>query len=214
MANATIAVEGLEAKAFVLLPPQDSAWYSWFFEERYAQASGGATSAASSVDILAAQGVLIATGAALIALDGQQSTGSLGEPSASGQGVAGIDGLESQTEFGEVTASESVDSTATVTGLTLNATAGTVKAETVSPETIVGGSWHKRYPASIQKSAVAKIAGLGSIIEAGSVRAMGVVQISVVANLQPLQAVTELTPTQANGVLDLSDDEILLLLAA
>ena len=258
MANATIAVEGLEARAFLLLPPPEAAWFSWFFDERVAIAGGGATTALSSGDLLADLGVLGATGNALfvlngqttqsafgslqtaananqqifgvealtsfepinatgvafVALTGQQSEGSLTEPVALGDGLTQVAGLEAQTKLGEVQAGSSINATTTVAGLTLNAQLGQVTAQTVSPETIVGGSWHKRYPTSIEKSAVAKISGLASIIEAGNIRALGEIQVSAVANLQPLRVVTELQPTQANGVLGLSDEEILVLLAA
>lgn len=214
MANATIAVEGLEARAFLLLPPPESAWFSWFFDDRVAIAGGGGTSALSSVDLLADLGVLSATGVALVSLTGQQSAGSLNEPVANGTALLVVSGLEAHTELGEVQAAIGVNAQVSIAGLSLGSQLGQVTAQTVSPETIVGGSWHKRYPTSIEKSAVATIGGLASIIEAGSIRALGAIQVSGVANLQALRVVTELHSTQATGVLGLSDEEILLLLAA
>ena len=212
--NATIAITGIELTASNLSLPESSAWFDWYYE-RDLQATGTAVQLVDGVEAGADEGAVVVSGTALHLVSGQEANLVIGEVNASGAGLTQVDGLEAQTSIGEVsaTAVTPVDATTVIEGITLNSALSSISANAVSAEILrlsgnpIGTSFQVI-------DGFAKTKAIEAKITIGKVNAFGLIVINGGAVLQSVSAVAQVPNLQANGVLGISEEELVLFLMA
>jgi len=190
--NATIAITGIELTASNLGLPESSAWFDWYYE-RDLQATGTAVQLVDGIEAEADEGAVVVSGTALHLVSGQEANLVIGEVSA--------------------TAVTPVDATTVIEGITLNSALSSISANAVSAEILrlsgnpIGTSFQVI-------DGFAKTKAIEAKITIGKVNAFGLIIINGGAVLQSVSAVAQVPNLQANGVLDISEEELVLFLMA
>lgn len=126
-----------------------------------------------------------------------------------------ISGNEATTEIGEVTANTIVivNASTEIDGIEASASIGDISAISESPETWSGGQI-KRYPSNQFVSATAKVESLTSKAEIGKVKPNATTIINATISLDNVVSFVQASDINASGTLEISDEELILLLAA
>jgi len=132
-----------------------------------------------------------------------------------GAGLTQVDGLEAQTSSGEVsaTAVTPVNATTVIEGVTLNSALSSISANAVSAE-ILRLSGNPIGASSQVINGFAKTKAIEAKIRLGKVNAFGLIVVNGGAVLQSVSAVAQVPALHANGVLDISEEELVLFLMA
>ena len=127
-----------------------------------------------------------------------------------------IDSIELISAFGEVSAfaNEPISVEVSINGISLQVSAANVVATAVSDEIIQLSGNPKRYAANEFKYAKVEIAGISTKISTGAVKAIGSLSISAKANVQSVGIKSQVPTICAEGIMWITDDELMTLLAA
>ena len=127
-----------------------------------------------------------------------------------------IDSIELISAFGEVSAfaDEPISAEVSINGISLQVSAANVVATAASDEVIQLSGNPKRYAANEFKYAKVKIDGISTKISTGAVKAIGSISISARANIQSVGIKSEVPTIYAEGVKWITEDELVLMMAA
>jgi len=211
--NATVSLTGIQLSASNLPLPDVSSWFAWYYE-RYLDFAAGAS--VESGDIVATTDTqeISATGEAQSLITGVSVDSEASEVNGLGSAETLVDGVQIESEAAEVTASESLNASVTLIGLELLASAASVTVSVLSPEIIKVSGGGGQYIKPQYTDAIAKITGISTKIVSGNVKAFGVVSISASANASGIGINSSVPAISAEGILSISDEELMLLLAA
>ena len=237
----TVAITGLSAKSnFGSLRIFSSDWYAFYFEQQnildsFGDANNSITGIALSsetepITVLAdathqETGLSVNTSISdisvltdsLIELTGLGSIIDYGTLVVTGTtdvsviigGISLVSELENVTAF----AINPVDAEISVTGLGAISSIGSVTANIENPQTFAGGQI-KRYPANAFKNSVVKILGITANSSQNAVIAVGSSTINATIMLDNVVSFTQIANINADGVLSINDEELILLMAA
>ena len=212
--NATVTLTGIQITATNLGLPESADWYAWY-EERDLQASGGAVKSVEGEQEESSQGALVLSGNALQLVSGQESQSDIGGVQANGDSQTQLQGATAEFSIGTVQTSviTPVSVSVSITGIALNVTLGNVIASEVSAEILrlsgnpIGYSFEST-------NAITKIATIEAKITASKIVALGTIIQNSTVSLQSVGAVMQSPTLEANGVLDISEEELVLFLMA
>lgn len=127
-----------------------------------------------------------------------------------------VNGIELISSFGEVSAfaDQPISAEVSINGISLQISAANVVATAVSDEIIQLSGNPKRYVANEFKYAKVTIAGISTKISTGAVKAIGSISISARANVQSVGIKSEVPIIYADGVKWITEDELVLMMAA
>ena len=150
-----------------------------------------------------------------IAINGNELDALFDAVSVTADSVSFVSGNQATAESGEVTASTiiRINATAGTTGISANASFGNVSAISESPETWSSGQV-MRYPANQFVSATAKTGFVTAKSEIGEVQTDATTIINTTISLNNVVSFTQASDINASGTLEISDEELILLLAA
>jgi hypothetical protein len=213
--NATITLTGIQVTASNLPLPDASTWFDWYYERNLDFAASANTECSAIVTTSEAESIT-GTGDAFLDLIGNELNSAIAEIDALGDSNQALSGQELALELGEVsaTAVTPVDASVQITGVALVSAVGNVLANAISAEILQLSGNPRRYSATQFKNNVVKIQGIGAKITTGRVSALGVISISGTAVLQNVGLYSEVQTVSAEGILSISEDELILLLAA
>jgi hypothetical protein len=213
--NATITLTGIQVTASNLPLPDASTWFDWYYERNLDFAASANTECSAIVTTSEAESIS-GTGDAFLDLIGNELNSAIAEIDALGDSNQALSGQELALELGEVsaTAVTPVDASVQITGVALVSAVGNVSANAISAEILQLSGNPRRYSAAQFKNNVVKIAGINAKISTGRVSALGVISISGTAVLQNVGLYSEVQTVSAEGILSISEDELILLLAA
>jgi hypothetical protein len=213
--NATITLTGIQVTASNLPLPDASTWFDWYYERNLDFAASANTECSAIVTTSEAESIS-GTGDALSELIGNELNSAISEIDAFADGNQLLVGQDLTVAFGEViaTAVTPVDASVEITGVALVSAVGNVSASAISAEILQLSGNPRRYSAAQFKNNVVKIAGIDAKITTGRVSALGVISISGTAVLQNVGLYSEVQTVSAEGILSISEDELILLLAA
>jgi hypothetical protein len=195
--------------------PDASTWFDWYYE-RNLDFSAAAQIESGGLETTASIEAIEAAGDALSELIGNELNSAISEIDALADGNQLLVGQDLTVAFGEViaTAVTPVDASVQITGVALVSAVGNVSASAISAEILQLSGNPRRYSAAQFKNNVVKIAGIDAKITTGRVSALGVISISGTAVLQNVGLYSEVQTVLAEGILSISEDELILLLAA
>jgi hypothetical protein len=213
--NATITLTGIQVTASNLPLPDASTWFDWYYERNLDFAASANTECSAIVTTSEAESIS-GTGDAFLDLIGNELNSAIAEIDALGDSNQALSGQELALDLGEVsaTAVTPVDASVQITGVALVSAVGNVLANAISAEILQLSGNPRRYSATQFKNNVVKIQGIGAKITTGRVSALGVISISGTAVLQNVGLYSEVQTVSAEGILSISEDELILLLAA
>lgn len=213
--NATITLTGIQVTASNLPLPDASTWFDWYYERNLDFAASANTECSAIVTTSEVESIS-GTGDAFLDLIGNELNSAIAEIDALGDSNQALLGQELALELGEVsaTAVTPVDASVQITGVALVSAVGNVSANAISAEILQLSGNPRRYSATQFKNNVVKIQGIGAKITTGKVSALGVISISGTAVLQNVGLYSEVQTVSAEGILSISEDELILLLAA
>ncbi len=213
--NATITLTGIQVTASNLPLPDASTWFDWYYERNLDFAASANTECSAIVTTSEAESIS-GTGDAFLDLIGNELNSAIAEIDALGDSNQALSGQELALELGEVsaTAVTPVDASVQITGVALVSAVGNVSANAISAEILQLSGNPRRYSAAQFKNNVVKIQGIDAKITTGRVFALGVISISGTAILQNVGLYSEVQTVSAEGILSISEDELILLLAA
>jgi hypothetical protein len=213
--NATITLTGIQVTASNLPLPDASTWFDWYYERNLDFAASANTECSAIVTTSEAESIS-GTGDAFLDLIGNELNSAIAEIDALGDSNQALSGQELALELGEVsaTAVTPVDASVQITGVALVSAVGNVSANAISAEILQLSGNPRRYSAAQFKNNVVKIQGIDAKITTGRVSALGVISISGTAILQNVGLYSEVQTVSAEGILSISEDELILLLAA
>lgn len=213
--NATITLTGIQVTASNLPLPDASTWFDWYYERNLDFAASANTECSAIVTTSEAESIT-GTGDAFLDLIGNELNSAIAEIDALGDSNQALSGQELALELGEVsaTAVTPVDASVQITGVALVSAVGNVLANAISAEILQLSGNPRRYSATQFKNNVVKIQGIGAKITTGRVSALGVISISGTVVLQNVGLYSEVQTVSAEGILSISEDELILLLAA
>lgn len=125
-----------------------------------------------------------------------------------------LSGIESQFGLGElsVIASQSQNADVQLDGISIQSYVGNVNATSESPESMRSGGQIKRYSVDIAIDATIKIGSVVSTSKTGNVFAVGTISTST--SISGVQLESHIDSVNATGILSISDEELIVLLAA
>lgn len=213
--NATITLSGIKLTASNLPLPDASTWFDWYYERNLDFAASANTDCSAIVTTSEAESIS-GTGDALLELIGNELNSAIAEIDALADGNQLLVGQDLTVVFGEViaTAVTPVDASVEITSVELVSAVENVSASAISAEILQLSGNPRRYSATQFKNNVVKIAGINAKISTGRVSALGVISISGTAVLQNVGLYSEVQTVSAEGILSISEDELILLLAA
>ena len=213
--NATVTLSGIQLSASNLPLPDVSTWFDWFYERNLDYSADGnivcshivATSSIESIS---------GTGDAFLGLVGNELNSVIAEIDALADSNQSIVGQDLTTELGEIVISvtSQINASVQITGIELVSSVGNVSASVANDEILQLSGNPRRYSAAQFKNNVVKIQGIDAKITTGRVSALGVISISGTAVLQNVGLYSEVQTVSAEGILSISEDELILLLAA
>lgn len=179
-------------------------------------ASGFASIIVDGLATLSELGTIVSTADSNTTAESVDATSAFGELNYFADANTSASGLELTSAFGIVTATSesSTNAITVVQGLELQSYVSSVTANGKKEEIISGISRPKRYPASQFKNNTVKISGISTKITVSRVSALGIISISGTAMVQDVGLYSEVQTVSAEGILSISEDELILLLAA
>jgi hypothetical protein len=173
-------------------------WYAWNFERAPIQ-----------TEIQAEQGTIVLSANTLYSITGIEAESEIGTVNAQIDETELVAGQELTSEIEEVTAQASAS--ITLSGIEAISELGTVTASATGEMVMVPGRISYKKP---RKNASVTIIGVDLPSELGEILASGTIIINNVVKIHSIEARLQAKAVQAEGVLNLTDDEIILLMAA
>lgn len=157
-----------------------------------------------------------ASAEANLSINGISLFASTGETAQSGDSEQAINGVDSQSINGSVSASasQSIDATASVSGYYATSEFGSVNGSSENPEVWASSGQVKRYPANHIVNSVAKPVPVTAKVLISSIYASGSVEINAIASASNVVSFAQVESISADGILSISEDELIMLLAA
>lgn len=213
--NATITLTGIQVTASNLPLLDASTWFDWYYE-RNLDFSAGAQTQTDGLQSDALIETIEAAGDGLSELVGNELNSSIEPIDALADGNHSLVGQDLTVAVGEVsaTAVTPVDVSVEITGVALVSAVGNVSTSAINAEILQLSGNPRRYSVTQFKNNVVKIQGINAKITTGRVSALGVISISGTAVLQNVGLYSEVQTVSAEGILSISEDELILLLAA
>ena len=213
--NATITLTGIQVTASNLPLPDASTWFDWYYERNLDFAASANTECSAIVTTSEAESIS-GTGDAFLELIGNELNSEISEIDALADGNQSLVGQDLTAELGEIIVSvtSQINASVEITGVALVSAVGNVSASAISSEILQLSGNPRRYSATQFKNNVVKIQGIDAKITTGRVSALGVISISGTAVLQNVGLYSEVQTVSAEGILSISEDELILLLAA
>ena len=216
-ATALESINGIESTgslgAFHILSPD---WYA-FYNEQYVglQGFGTANKSLLGIESSSDNGDLLFSGSAINQLTSIQATAQLGTAIISGTENVSvvISGVDIVSEIENVITQSSENVQIAISGIEASASVGSVTATQESAETWSSGQI-KRYPANAFKNSSVKLSGIVAQSSQNDISASGTVQIDATVALNNVVSFSQVANINADGILSISDDEIILLMAA
>lgn len=191
-------------------------WYAWYFdrEDGYLQVdeewySWNFARAPVQTGLEAEQGTLILSADTIYSITGIEAEGEAGTVNAQINETELITGQEAQTEIEEVTASASAS--LALSGIESASELGTVTATATGEMVMVPGRTSYKKP---RKNVSVRIIGIDLGSEVGETLASGTIIINNVVKIHSIEARLLAKEVKAEGILNLTDEEIILLMAA
>jgi hypothetical protein len=235
--NATANVSGAESQIFTFLYPASPEWYAWFFDDRILTGTGSAnyliTGQESNTEIeeVTAEGQsqidanisitglelessfesITANSSSIKTIEGLEATSEIGIIEEIGQANLLLDGQELSSATGTVTASADGSVSVSITGISLASQTGNVSASGTGEMQMVPGRISYQLP---KLNARTRIDGLILQAQASDLLASGTIIINNTAKIMSIEAALNLKKIQANGVWDVEENDLILLLAA
>jgi hypothetical protein len=169
-------------------------WYA-FYNEQYLgiQGFGSAINQLSSIQATAQLGTAIISGTENVSVV--------------------ISGVDIVSSIENVITQSSENAQIAIFGIEAVASVGSVTATQESAETWSSGQI-KRYPANAFKNSSVKLSGIVAQSSQNDISASGTVQIDATVALNNVVSFSQVANINADGILSISDDEIILLMAA
>lgn len=214
-ADANAVCSNVSTTASNLLLPDNSAWFDFYYE-RNLDFSASALTQPEGLQSEAVIETIEAVGDSLLELVGNELNSSIAEIDAVADGNQLLVGQDLTAELGEIVVSvtDQVNASVEITGVALVSFVGNVSTNVLDDEIIRLSGNPKRYSANQFKSGNVKLTGIQTKISTGNVKAIGVMSLSVRVALQNVELSAQIPTILANGVLSISDEEFLLLMAA
>lgn len=237
----TVVITGLSAKSnFGSLRIFTSDWYAFYFEQQNILDSfGDANELIDGVTVTVTLDSLAASGDAAYQQSGISVTTSISDVEVLTDSLIELTGLGSVIDYGTVIVTGTTDVSAIIGGISLvseleNVTAfainpvdaeiavdgisatssiGSVTAKIENPQTFAGGAV-KRYPANAFKNSVVKISGIAANSSQNEAIATGTTEINATIMLDNVVSFTQIANINAEGVLSINEEELILLMAA
>lgn len=193
-------------------------WYDFYYEQQQVVYSTGSSLISIKVQELTTEiSETDQTATAYKELTGISALAALGIVVISGTENVSviISGVEASATFGETSAQGETIQNASIEldGIQSNASLGNISVISESPETWSSGQV-KRYPANQFVSATAKVASVAAKFEIGEVQTNATTIINSTISLNNVVSFTQASDINASGTLEVSDEELILLLAA
>lgn len=237
----TVAITGLSAKSnYGSLRIFSSDWYAFYFQQKNVLDSyGAANKTITGSTATVSNNAVIALGDASYQESGIEITTSISDVSLLADSLIEITGFGSVIDYGTVvvTGTEDVSAiiggislisefesiTATVInavnveifidGLSINANIGSVSTKIEMPEVWSTGKI-QRYPANAFKNSRVKLLGIEANFAKNPVVAVGTSKINATIMVGNVVSFTQIANINADGVLSINDEELILLMAA
>ena len=212
--NATVTISGIQVTATNLGLPESSDWYAWY-EERDLQATGGATSVLSGEQVTGQTSQISVIGDANVSVIGQSALSEAQESVATGGANEQLSAISGELSVGEVsaTAVTPVSVTTVLSGITATSSVFRLKANAVNDEVLRLSGNPRRYSVQIENANL-NLRGIAAKMSTSGLNADGTTVISNVVSLNVISATSNVANIQADGILDISDEEITILLMA
>jgi hypothetical protein len=213
--NATVTLSGIHLTASNLPLPDVASWFAWYYE-RNLDFSADANVICSHIVATTYAESVSGSGSAQVLAESIQSDTQISEIDVLADSNQSLVGQDLTVAFGEViaTAVTPVDANVEITGVALVSAAGNVSASAISAEILQLSGNPRRYSATQFKNNTVKISGIRTKITVGRVSALGVISISGTATVENVGLYLEVQTVSAEGILSISEDELILLLAA
>jgi hypothetical protein len=193
-----------------------SDWYAFYFEnQKIVDSSATANKSLSGIESIATNSEILFSGGATNELTGIEATSQLGTSVISGTENVSvvISGIDIVSSLGDAIGQVSINVETSVTGIEATASVGSVTATQESAETWSSGQI-KRYPANAFKNSSVKLSGIVAQSSQNDISALGTVKIDATVALNNVVSFSQVANINADGILSISDDEIILLMAA
>lgn len=212
--NATITLSGIQLTATNLGLPESSDWYAWY-TERDLQATGGAVSALSGEQITSETSQILVIGTANASLISQFAQSEVQEIDATGGANQQLSGISEQFAVGEVSATTvtPVSVTTVLRGITATSSVFSLKANAENDEILRLSGNPRRYSVQIENANL-NLQGIAAKMSASAINASGTTVISNVIRLNVISAPMVAENVTADGILDISDEELTIFLMA
>lgn len=213
--NATITLSGIQLTASNLPLPDVATWFAWYYE-RNLDFSADANVICSHIVATTYAEDVSGSGSAQVSAQSIQADTEVSEISSIGDAQSELNGIALELAIGEVTASAitPVDAVISISGIQILSFVGNVATNVLNDEIFQLSGNPKRYSANQFKSGNVKLTGIETKISTGNVKAIGVMSLSVRVALESVGLSARIPTISANGVLSISDEEFLLLMAA
>lgn len=189
----TVTLTGQSAVAYAgNLRISSSDWHEFFYEQQL---------------------IVDTSATALKTIEGQSSTSALGEITKSGAGFAEITGVEVIASLGTAIFSGTENVSVLISGQEMTIAPASISAGVENPVVWSSGKL-MRYPANAFKYANVTLLPVQSYSSIGDVYASGTTVVSVNATVSGIELFTDAGQVLADGVLSISDEELIVLLAA
>lgn len=202
--NATIALSGIRLSASNLPLPDVSTWFAWYYQRNIDYSAGSLVSSSNIVAITYIQEVSIA-GNAYFELESQEITAS---------NLPLPDDSTWHDWYYERNLDYSAQAQVSITGISLSIDQQNIRVFVENSEILNLSGNTKRYAANEFKYAKVEIAGISTKISTGAVKAIGSISISARANVQSVGIKSEVPTIYAEGVKWITEDELILMMAA
>lgn len=215
----TVALIGQSAVAYAgNLRIFSSDWHSFYFEQhQIVDSSATALQALTGQSSNAAYGEITESGAGIYGISGIDSISSLGLAVISGtENVSVIvNGVSAESAYGAIVATGEVplDAQISIVGITASSSLSSVSVNVLNPETWSSGQIN-RYPANAFKNSSIQIDGLNTYTSIGDISATGSIHINATAIIDNVVSFAQVESISADGILSISEDELIMLLAA
>lgn len=208
----------LESQAGVLgiLEP---AWYDFYYEQQQVvYATGSSLSSVEGQQLTSYIGETNQVGTAYNQITGILATSSSGTVVISGtENVSVIvSGVESSATFGEISAQGQtiINAEILLSNVSAEANISQISATADNPVTWSSSGQIKRYPSNQFFSATAKIGGASSEFAIGEIQTNATTVINATISLNNVVSFVQASDINASGTLEISEEELVLLLAA
>ena len=191
----TVTITGQSAVAYAgNLRIFSSDWYNFYYEQyQGVESIGNAYTQTESQEATSSLGISVVTGTENCSVI--------------------ISGIESQSGFESIIANGEIYATVNISGLALSATINPVTATEISDEIWSSGKI-QRYPANAFKNSSVKLSGIVAQNSQNDISASGTIQIDATISLNNVVSFSQIANINADGILSISDEEIILLMAA